>query len=254
MEARRIVTVENANVKTALIQINQLTIGGTQKMTQKIFRQIKEEDIIDFDNGCLKGNPWGIINYFWADNKEYQNTHLHLLWQLGNELRRCLIIQKGYEDKYGKYIIGNEDNITTLSADSTKFKNNPFLLSIKLKDSLLKNMLKLVGVEIPVFASVPLKNFHEKMKDFLNAWDRCGNWYSQQTITSRHDLSPIALRDYFWEQIAKLYPEAEEQRMDMNRVALSVIQPAYELYMDNHIHQCNRFVKDIIKSTEQVFI
>jgi len=46
--SERIVTVENANVQTALIQINQLTIGGTQKMNQKIFRQIKRESIRDF--------------------------------------------------------------------------------------------------------------------------------------------------------------------------------------------------------------
>ena len=248
---QRIVTVENAHVKSALIQVNQLTIGGTQKMTLKLFKQITEENIIDFYKGSLKGNPWGFVNYYWPENYNYKNTHLHLLWQKGNELRRCFIDPKGYTDNYGKYIIGHEDSLITLFAN-TNFSSPMYYLNIKLIQKELNDLIKITGGSSPNFEVVPLKDFHEKMKLFIQEWNNYKSWSSYVYIPEYKKY--MYIREYFWLLIEKNFPETEVSKKDMNKVALNIIQPAYNIYMNNYVKACNRLIKDIISSTEQVFI
>lgn len=87
-----VVTVENAQIKTAAVEIKTLTISGRQ-VTLSVFRQIQEEDIFD-ENLALKGVPWGTVNYFWKE--DYTKDKIHLLWQIGKELRRCILLRKPY--------------------------------------------------------------------------------------------------------------------------------------------------------------
>lgn len=86
-----ILTGQNAIVRTAAVEIKTMHIGNKQ-VTLAVFRQLKDEDIIDVQTGQLKGVPWGTVNYFWGECKE--GTHLHVVWQKGTDLRRCCLPAK----------------------------------------------------------------------------------------------------------------------------------------------------------------
>jgi hypothetical protein len=74
----RVVTTREASVKTAAISIKAMTINNKQ-VTLSVFRQLKEEPLIDLDKMELRGEVWGHVNYFWGDCKP---NHLHVVWQL----------------------------------------------------------------------------------------------------------------------------------------------------------------------------
>lgn len=113
----RRINVEDAKIKTAAVEIKSLTVSGKQ-VTLAVFRQLQEESLFDMD-GCdmtFEGIPWGRVNYHFdkcgidpETGKHY--THLHIVWQKGNELRRTLVEHpfywlnyfKGYSDMYRLY-------------------------------------------------------------------------------------------------------------------------------------------------------
>jgi hypothetical protein len=78
------ISVRDAKVKTVAVEVKALTISGKQ-VTLAVFRQLLKEPLIDLETAELNGIPWGKVNYFWADDPA---THLHIVWQKGEELRR----------------------------------------------------------------------------------------------------------------------------------------------------------------------
>jgi hypothetical protein len=86
-------TSQNAIVRTATVEIKTMSIGNKQ-VTLAVFRQLKEELVIDLKTGGLHGVPWGIVNYFWGDCQTW--PHLHVVWQKGTELRRCCMSSRCY--------------------------------------------------------------------------------------------------------------------------------------------------------------
>lgn len=81
---------KEAQIKTASVEIKIVTISGKQ-VTLSVFRQIEEDDLW-YKDGILIGEPWGIINYCPGEKncKGYsEGKHDHILWQKGEELRRC---------------------------------------------------------------------------------------------------------------------------------------------------------------------
>lgn len=77
-------TVQNAEIKTATVEVRTLTLSGKQ-VTLSVFKQIEEENLFD-QTGDFAGEPWGRVNY--CPGKCSERPHLHALWQKGNELRR----------------------------------------------------------------------------------------------------------------------------------------------------------------------
>jgi hypothetical protein len=77
-----------ATIRTCVVEIKSLTVSGKQ-VTQALFRQLHEEDLIDWETVALRGIPWGRVNYHTgcADCR----SHDHLVWQIGSELRRCIL-------------------------------------------------------------------------------------------------------------------------------------------------------------------
>ena len=95
-----IINVENASIKTASVEIKTLTVNGKQ-VTLSVFRQIIEENILDDENFKLNGTPWATVNYFWKDDQNLSDYKIHVLWQKGSELRRCVILKKAnHKDSY----------------------------------------------------------------------------------------------------------------------------------------------------------
>lgn len=82
-----IVKTDEVEVKTVIVEIKAIKIGKKQ-MTQAVFKQLKVENIISNEID-LKGTPWGIINFTIKNGPKYGIGTQHIIWQKGNELRRC---------------------------------------------------------------------------------------------------------------------------------------------------------------------
>ncbi len=80
--------VHNAQISTAKVEIKTLTISGKQ-VTLAVFRQLIDELLIAED-GRLKGVAWGTVNYH-PDKCGDDAPHWHVVWQLGDELRRSKV-------------------------------------------------------------------------------------------------------------------------------------------------------------------
>lgn len=78
-----------AMIKTAQVEIKALTVSGKQ-VTQALFKQIPGEHLIDRDTLQLRGVPWGRVNYH-VDCNECSGDHMHIVWQLGDQLRRSVV-------------------------------------------------------------------------------------------------------------------------------------------------------------------
>jgi hypothetical protein len=84
---RKLLLVHNAEVNTASISIRTLQIEGKQ-VTLAVFRQLLVEDIVSKEPS-LRGVGWGHVNYL-LDGCD----GIHLVWQKGSELRRCIVERK----------------------------------------------------------------------------------------------------------------------------------------------------------------
>jgi hypothetical protein len=77
------------NISTEELSVTIKTIKvNNRKMTLAVFKQLPHENIINFQLLELKGQPWGRVKYYWGDQKSH---HIHLVWSVDNELKRCLI-------------------------------------------------------------------------------------------------------------------------------------------------------------------
>lgn len=83
-------TVQNAEIRTASVEIKTLTVSGKQ-VTLAVFRQLFQKPLLVSD-GRLAGEPWGIVNYH-PEPKECSGfLHWHVVWQEASELRRSVVV------------------------------------------------------------------------------------------------------------------------------------------------------------------
>jgi hypothetical protein len=91
----RVVTTKQATIRTASVEIKTLSVSGRQ-VTLSLFRQFPEEQIIDPSTCQLRGVPWGRVHYFFGGcERRTPKTHLHVVWQKGDELRRACVEREG---------------------------------------------------------------------------------------------------------------------------------------------------------------
>lgn len=82
-------TVQNAQIQTAAVEVKTLTISGKQ-VTLAVFRQLLERPLV-LEDGTLAGTPWGMVNYHPDKCATGVPMHRHVVWQTGNELRRAKV-------------------------------------------------------------------------------------------------------------------------------------------------------------------
>jgi hypothetical protein len=90
----RRITTHEATVKTATVEIKTLSVSGKQ-VTQALFRQLKEEALIDAETQTFRGLPWGTVNYCPSRACAEIREHVHVVWQVGIELRRGTVARRG---------------------------------------------------------------------------------------------------------------------------------------------------------------
>jgi hypothetical protein len=93
-------TTHNAEIKTATVEIQSLTITGKQ-VTLAVFRQLIEAPLINHD-GSLAGVPWGTVNYCPGKTCPEPDhfPHWHVVWQQGTELRRSAVRKKAHHEPF----------------------------------------------------------------------------------------------------------------------------------------------------------
>ena len=83
---QRLITIEDVNLKSMVVEINALTVSGKQ-MTLSVFRQLP---CVPIWNDMLEqiGVPWGRVLYFWGDNKDCNG--FQVVYQKDNQLFRSI--------------------------------------------------------------------------------------------------------------------------------------------------------------------
>ncbi len=90
-------TVQNAEITTARVEIKTLTVSGKQ-VTLAVFRQLRDTQVVR-DDGTLAGQPWGVVNYH-PDRCDKNPAHLHVVWQRGTDLLRSAVEVRPTFDKF----------------------------------------------------------------------------------------------------------------------------------------------------------
>lgn len=97
----KILNTQNAEITTVVVAVETITISGKQ-VTQSVFKQLYEGRL--FTGTQQQGTPWGIVNYCPTSDCKASGrelalygplpTHIHVVWQVGEELRRTTIWAK----------------------------------------------------------------------------------------------------------------------------------------------------------------
>lgn len=93
----RILNTQNAQITTATVQVQTLTISGKQ-VTLSVFRQLREHTLM-FADASLTGVPWGYVNYH-PDKCGSDDEHLHVVYQSGDDLYRSRVDRPSWAGKY----------------------------------------------------------------------------------------------------------------------------------------------------------
>jgi hypothetical protein len=104
-------TTRNAQVMTATVEIQTLTVSNKQ-VTLALFRQLPDKPLVKGD-GELNGQPWGWVNYHPDRHGCEVGGHLHVVWQDGEQLCRARVDRPDRPDALF-YPDGAEDLVQAL--------------------------------------------------------------------------------------------------------------------------------------------
>ncbi len=99
-------TVHNAEIRTATVEIKTLTLTGKQ-VTLAVFRQLPRDYRVTSD-GLLRGEPWGWVNHCIPDECKHirHERHCHIVWQQGTALKRCTYSPPDSMESGNVYVAG----------------------------------------------------------------------------------------------------------------------------------------------------
>ena len=262
------IRVNAAQILTPTITVREVKVDG-KSMTQKTFRQIPEEPIIDTSTYTLKGVPWGFINYFWVDNKDQKGKNTkHILWQKGEELRRCFI-NGYYNDEFGWCLeLDNvsEWNILRTFYNEDDFKNDTMLIKAEINGGTtiykqqIETLLKKYGSGIPVLPVYKIENVQEILSQFLESYKKSLSEWAKYTPGS-------FIRDHIFtfngvnKRMAGHYFDYLHNETDYSdyvnntkNLLVKCIKEAYLFYTNNHLAYLNRLVDSVHNAACQLFI
>jgi len=252
MNQRNVVDLRNVQVRTATVEVKHITISD-RKLTQTVFRQVQEEDIIDFENAIYKGIPWGHVNYFWGSWKGSRATETtkHILWQKADELRRCVIngtrYFDNYEEAYTKFV---EDPFTLSFSDkSDQIKEDTIILTLQVENKIEK-LLETYATYPPI-AVLPLRDFQTKMSHVLKVWEEKNirnNWYKYMGSSFN------TFSDFFWAELKRVYSEEiQKYSTGAKEIIIPAAKIAYQIYVNNHLKPCSDLLRRL-HDLDQMYI
>lgn len=193
-------TVHNAEVRTATVEVKTLTVSGRQ-VTLTVFRQLREEPLIA-DVGALNGVPWGTVNYH-PDKCAGLDPHWHVVWQRGADLLRDRVVQSPQFDRLFRPPSG-EAYINALAVEAPIGDEHQDLSADKVQE-------KIAGVwtVLPVSSNARgLLHIRHALAAALRdvgeyGADAGGSWYAGtrgRRIPTRLDVSMSAVARAHWQE------------------------------------------------------
>lgn len=195
-------TVHNATITTATIEIRTLTIG-TRQVTQNIFRQLPEHPVINHA-GNVDGTPWGTVNYH-PDRCEDTKEHIHVVWQCGDELRRSHV--RCPLNAYLEHRLAPQYAIALIAEGASRFdRDSPISVYRSPAGGGAVARFNLLGVSFR--AAIPV--------EFMRAWEPNGDpaWlreqareaYGEDLLPSRDIAQQLPVEAYkaSWRTLAQL--------------------------------------------------
>lgn len=155
-------TVQNAEIKTAAVEVRTLTLSGKQ-VTLSVFKQIEQGDLIQAD-GTLAGQAWGRVNYH-PDKCADASVHHHVVWQEGTELRRCALSPQAGHYGFGGEVAASivQAAVAAFGDDARKISASGFSSQLIGPDGGLRRYAYLT-VENIHFAPVIDSDTHRQLK------------------------------------------------------------------------------------------
>lgn len=77
---------DDGSIQERQVTVRVLTIG-TKQVTQTMYKQLPEEQVINDETGALDGEVWGWVNLHDKDCPE--DYHLHAIWESDGQLKRA---------------------------------------------------------------------------------------------------------------------------------------------------------------------
>jgi len=87
--ANATIPVEEASIQRRQLTVEVLTLDKRQ-VTQSLYKQIVEEDVIDQYTGTIKGIVWGWVNLH-NDCHHMNGEHFHAIWEDNGNLKRSYV-------------------------------------------------------------------------------------------------------------------------------------------------------------------
>jgi hypothetical protein len=209
----RRVLAKEVIIKTATVDVKSLTLNGKQ-VTLSVFRQIQKGELLDKNTLELQGVPWGWVNYFW---KPCEPDHLHVVWQVGDELRRSCI----YPSPSGARLNWYREELRDRLSSHVDFQ----LLNGLRRDHQIFNLSYVVGEEsVPVYLDDTQQRVicspYSKVKVYAkhaNGDTNYSEWHEEDSEQMKQYLTTLQERTQMYESDAQLWSEyieplAEELR------------------------------------------
>ena len=213
--------IEVASIEERQATIRVLTIGARQ-ITQTLYRQIVEEDVIDGETGRLRGSIWGWVNLHDKDCDEIGGHH-HVIWEDNGQLKRSCSLFSYRNDCY-KELMGELARVTVAYACFVALANKKFPGQ---EDNVIHLTIKGVHVSVHVPRTVvdlwqapgKFSHFRRELADVQ------AKGYESDFMRFRK-ATPIEERVEALQSIIALEPEriaeAKQQVMEEAREALKV--------------------------------
>jgi hypothetical protein len=271
---KKIINTKDASVKTVSIEVKQLVVSN-RKLTLSVFRQIPEvpeDEFLTFGENQYNGIPWGHVNYFWGNEKDFESPKFvrHILWQNNfNELRRSIIDTSEYISDWFKPVVDELkskrwevkltlecfENILLYKYDI--FKKARQKVYVKITNENYATVSRVLESLDESLYHVQLEDFQTKMINelavFRHKCERSKGKLDPNTSFYLNDTGHITGHDYIMEKICLHYPD--EMKKIKQITVDDVVRRLDEIYLiwDKCRKHYNKLTKDLRK-VDQLFI
>jgi hypothetical protein len=244
--------LDEAAVQERQVSIKVLTLG-TKQVTQALYRQLVEDDLIDESTGTLNGTVWGWVNLHIDCHVEI--LHLHAIWEENGQLKRSTVFARYQQSEYHKmvaselkYLARAYVGMVFLANKKFGIKDGNIFITVKdrtLKIQLSENMQALVG------APDQLKRYREKLvqiqaeqnypstsvkatlikevEGHIEYWPKSVEWNKEviaRDVSTNLSIGGESSKQYipFHENYAKLYDVMEQIATKLNMIERNWIE------------------------------
>lgn len=115
--------LDEASIQERQVTIKVLTLG-TKQVTQALYRQMVEDELIDESTGVLNGTVWGWVNLHIDCHEE--RPHQHVIWEEEGQLKRSTVILRSQRTEYHQVLTKDLEYMTKAYVGMVFLANKKF--------------------------------------------------------------------------------------------------------------------------------